>query len=164
MLDARYWMLDLFIEHRVSSIEHLFATGKNVLQQDRMPRMQFACQQSKGRNHCKIDIVSHGDKLRAALRIQFGNCGFITRIDFHNARVLIDNLRFVIAHLLDLVGDLVEVCLSDDYSKQLCATEFDSLAGITNSFYSQRVARATLIRIRIVRKLNVGCLLVIYWS
>ena len=117
--------------------------------------MQFACQQSKGRNHCKIDIVSHGDKLRAALRIQFGNCGLITRIDFHNAGVLIDNFRFIIAHLLDLMGDLVEVCLSDDYSNQFCAPEFNSQAGITDSSYSPRVARATLIRIWIEGELRV---------
>src|SRR6267143_3942049 len=121
-----------------------------------MPRMQACRQQSKRRNHGKIDVVSYGDKLRAVLRIQFGNRGLITWIDFGNAGVLIDNLRFVIAHLLDLVGDLVEVCLPDDYANQFCATEFNSSAGITDPGYSKRVARATLIRIRIVRKLNVG--------
>src|SRR6266480_574526 len=120
-----------------------------------MPRMQFTCQQSEGGNYCKIDIVSHGDKLRAAVRIQFGNRGFVTGIDFQNAGFLIDNLRFVIAHLLDLVGDLVELCPADDYSNQFCVAEFNSLAGITDSCYSQRVARATLIRIRIERELSV---------
>src|SRR5437016_11330080 len=120
-----------------------------------MPRMQACRQQSKRRNHCKIDVVSYGDKLRAVLRIQFGNRGLITWIDFGNAGVLIDNLRFVIAHLLDLVGDLVEVCLSDDYSNQFCAPEFNSQAGITDSSYSPRVARATLIRIWIEGELRV---------
>src|SRR6266478_1534991 len=113
-----------------------------------MPRLQAFRQQSKRRNRCKIDIVSYGDELRAALRIQFGNRGLITRIDFGNVGVPIDNLRLVIAHLLDLVGDLVEVCLCDDYSNQVCATEFNSLAGITDPSYSKRFARATLIRIR----------------
>src|SRR5437764_12574082 len=149
MLDARYWMLDLFIEHRVSSIEHLFATGKNVLQQNRMSRMQFACQQSKGGNHCKIDVVSYGDKLRAVLRIQFGNRGLITWIDFGNAGVLIDNLRFVIAHLLDLVGDLVEVCPAHDDANQFLAANPHTLAGISDPGYSYSLSTSALIRIRI---------------
>src|SRR4029077_14425228 len=121
-----------------------------------MPRLQAFRQQSKRRNRCKIDIVSYGDKLRAALRIQFGNRGLITRIDFLDAHVLVDNLWLVIAHLVNLVRDLVEVRLPDDYPNQFCATEFSSMAGITDPGYSKLVAPATLIRIRIEKKLNVG--------
>src|SRR4030095_3820291 len=104
-----------------------------------MPRVQTRCQQSKRRNHCKIDVVSHGDKPRVSFPIQFGNPSLITRVDFGNAGVLIDKLWLVIAHLVDLVSDLVEVRLPDDYPHQFCATEFSSMVWSADPGYSKRV-------------------------
>ena len=81
-----------------------------------MPRMQLRCQQAERRDYRKLDIVTHCDQLRCTFRIYFRDCAVIARIDFGDVRGFVNNLRLVIAHFFNLVRDLVEVCLPDDYS------------------------------------------------
>ena len=90
-------------------------------------------------------------------RIQFGNRGIIAWIDFSYAGVFINDLRLVIAHLVYLVRDFVEVSSPNDYPNQFCAAEFNSLAGIADPGYSDCIRRAPLIRIRVKRQLSVEC-------
>src|SRR6266545_8078906 len=129
-----------------------------------MPRVQACGQQSKRRNHREINVVSYGDKLRALRRVQFANRDIIAWIDVGNAGVFINNFRLVIAHLVYLVRDFVEVGLPNDYPNQFCAANPHTLAGVSDPGYSNYLCRASLIRIRIKRQLDVERLLAIYWS
>ena len=86
-----------------------------------MPRMQLRGEQTKRRDYGKIDIVFDSYKLRRRILIQAAECLLVSRIDFFNLRVLVNDLRLVIAHLVDLVRDLVEVRLPNDHTKQLFA-------------------------------------------
>src|SRR5205823_1610305 len=152
MLDTGCWISLSSIEYPVSSISsprERTSFNKIGCRECNLP----ASNRKAGitaRSTSSLTVTNRG--LRSAFNLAIA---VSSRIDFHNAGVLIDNLRFIIAQLLDLMGDLVEVCLFDDHSNQFCATEFNSLAGITDSCDSQRVARATLVRIRIEGELRV---------
>ena len=82
---------------------------KNILQQNRVPRFQLRGQQAKRRNHWKIDIVLDRHELWRRIFIQSCNRVVIAGIDFFNLRVFLNNLRFVVAHLVDLMRDLIEI-------------------------------------------------------
>src|SRR4029453_14856113 len=114
-----------------------------------MPRMQSRRQQTKRSNHWKIDTVFYRHQLRRRTLIYFRNHGFVARVELFNLRLLVNDLRFVIAHLVDLVSDLLEICSPDGYAEEFLAAELDFLAGITNSRCSNRFRRAPLIRKRI---------------
>src|SRR5438093_9761417 len=114
-----------------------------------MPRLQFRREESKRSDHRKIDIVFHGYELCCRTLIQSLECLLVSRIDLCNLGVLVNDLRFVITHLIDLVRDLIEVRLVDHDSNQFLAAELDSLIGITDPGYGKRVARSPLIRKRI---------------
>src|SRR5207248_7838726 len=114
-----------------------------------MPALQLRCKQAKRRDYRKINVVTHANKLRAPLRVDLANGPFIAGIDLHEVRFFIDDLWFVIAHFIDLVGDLVEVRLLHEHANQFSAAELHSLAGSTNPGYSERFARSSLIRKRI---------------
>ena len=47
----------------------------------------------------------------------------VARIDFDDARLFVDDLRFVIAHPVDLVRDLVEIRLPDRDADRFLAAE-----------------------------------------
>ncbi len=111
--------------------------------------MQLCGEQTERRDQQKIDIILNGHKPRFRTCVQPGNCDVISRINFFNLRILVHNLRLVIAHLVDLVRDLIEVRPADHDSNQFLAAELDSLTGITDPGYSKRVARSPLIRKRI---------------
>ena len=99
-------------------------------------------QQTKRRDDRKIDIVLHRHELGLGFLIQSRDRGGVPRIDLLNLRVLINNLRFVIPHLVDLVRNFVVIRLRNHDADQFFATESDTVA--LNSF-----ARAPLIRKRI---------------
>ena len=79
-----------------------------------MPLRQFRCQQSKRRNQWKIDIIHHGDELRRRILIQFRDRCVIARVDFDHLPIFVNDLGLVIAHLVDLVRDFIEIFLSND--------------------------------------------------
>src|SRR5947209_4330277 len=114
-----------------------------------MPGLQSRCKQSKRRDYRKINVVTHANKLRAPLRVDLCDGAFIAGIELHEVRIFIDDLWLVIAHFIDLVGDLVEVRLLHDHANQFSAAELHSLAGISNPGYSERFARSSLIGKRI---------------
>ena len=80
-------------------------------------------QQAKRRDDRKIDIVLHGRELRLGLLIQSRNCILVAGIDLLDLRVFVNDLRLVVAHLVDLVRDFVEVFASNDDANQFFATE-----------------------------------------
>src|SRR6266540_877545 len=101
---------------------------QDILQQNRMPRLQSRYQKPERWNRRKINIVSYRHKLRGSLRVDFRNRIFIARIDLDHVRILIDDFRLVVSHSVDLVRDLVEICLPDDYPNQFCAAELQAIA------------------------------------
>src|SRR6266581_9678601 len=117
--------------------------------------MQLCGEQTKRRDHRKIDIILNGHESRFRTCVQPDNRDLTSRINFFNLRILVHNLRLVIAHLVDLVRDLIEVRPADHDSNQFLAAELDSLTGITDPGYSKRVARSPLIRKQIERKIDV---------
>ena len=92
--------------------------------------MQSRRQQTKRGDHWQIDIVSYRHQLRRRVLIQLRDRGFVARIEFHDLRFLVNDLRLVIAHPVDLVRDLLEICLPNDDANQFFAAELDLPAGI----------------------------------
>ena len=113
-----------------------------------MARVQLRCQQTECCDHREIDFVRHGDKLRTLLRVEFRNRLIIPGIDRDDVCILVNNLRFVIAHSVDLMRDLVEVRLPHHDANQFVSAEFHSVA---LDFF----CCAPLIRERIKRELRV---------
>src|ERR1051325_10970644 len=113
-----------------------------------MSILQLRCEQSKRSNDWKIDIVLYRDELRFTFGINSCHHSVIARIEGHNLSVLINDFRLVIAHLVDLVRDLVEVLAPDDYTNQFFATEPHFVA-------LNCVARTSLVRERIERYFGV---------
>ena len=99
------------------------AFRKHVFEQDRMPRLELCREQTKRRDHGQIDIISHGDQLRRSLRVQLRDGRIVARIDFRNAGLLVNDLGLVVAHLVDLVRDLVEVRLPNNDAHHFLAAE-----------------------------------------
>src|SRR5437588_1706925 len=93
-----------------------------------MPRGHSRRQQSERDGHRQIDVVADRDELRLCYRIELRNRGFVTRIDFANVGVLINDLRFVIAEPIELVRDLVEILLPNNYSNQFFTADPKSIA------------------------------------
>src|SRR6266446_839721 len=88
-----------------------------------MPRLQSYRQQTERRDDGKIDIVLHRHEPRFRASIQFRNRVGIAGIDLLDLRILVHDLRLVIAHLVDLVRDLVEIFLPNNDANQFFATE-----------------------------------------
>ena len=93
--------------------------------------------------------------MRSALRIYFRNRCFISRVDFDHIGVLVNNLRLVIAHLVDLMGNLLEAASPNDNAHQFFATQSDLLTWITDPGHSNRFRRPPLIRKRIKRQIDI---------
>jgi len=85
--------------------------------------------------------------------------------------VLINDLRFVIAHLLNFVRDFVEICLPNDYPHQFLFTDFNvgqvsnlpiiEIRNLESCATRNRLRGSSLIGERIKGKLGVGRWLVI---
>ena len=113
-----------------------------------MPRLNFRRQQTKRCDQRKIDIVLHADELRSALRIYFCNRRVIARIEFDNVRLFVNDLRLVIAHLVDLMGDFFVARLRNHHPDQLFTAESHSIA-------LDPLRRPPLIGERIERKIDI---------
>src|SRR6266571_6967004 len=113
-----------------------------------MPRLQSCRQQTERRDHGKIDIVLHRNELRFRASIQFCNRVGIAGIDLVDLRIFVNDLWLVVAHLVNLVRDLVEIFLSNDDANQFFAAKSDPIA-------LNRFASPSLIRKWIERELSV---------
>jgi len=60
--------------------------------------------------------------------IDLRNCALVTRVNFLNFSILVNDLRLVIAHSINLVRDFVEARLSYHDSNQFVPAEFESVA------------------------------------
>ena len=80
---------------------------KRILQENRMPRFESAGQHPEGRDHRKIDAISHGDERSRGSAFTAVDFRVVRRIDFPDAGLLIDDLGLIIAEAVDLVGKFV---------------------------------------------------------
>src|ERR1700720_945137 len=87
-----------------------------------MPRLQSGGQQTESRDQRKADIVLHRHELGLGFLIQSRNRILIGRVDLLDLRVFVNDLRLVIAHLVDLVRDLIKIFSPNDDANQLLAT------------------------------------------
>ena len=78
--------------------------------------MQPRREKTERSDHRKIDVIFDRHKLQRRILIESRNPALISRIDLFDLRVFVDNFRFVIAQLFDLVGDLLEICLPNDHT------------------------------------------------
>ncbi len=88
-----------------------------------MPRVELCGEQAKGGDDGQVEAVAHGDESRVHAIIERRNARVIARIDLNDRRVFVDDLRFVVAHPLDLVRDLVEAALADRHAHGLLAAK-----------------------------------------
>ena len=93
-----------------------------------MSRVGLRCGQAKGGDDGEPDAIADGDGLRLRVRIDRGDGGGVARVEFDHGRLFVNQLRLVIAHLHDLVGDLVEVHLADGDADEFFAAELHAAA------------------------------------
>src|SRR5438270_9663175 len=93
-----------------------------------MPRRKLRRQQSKGDDDRQIDVVPHGGQLCFCPFVYCRQRILIARIDLLNMRVLVNDLRSVIAEPIELMRDLVEVLPPNNYSNQFFAADPKSIA------------------------------------
>src|ERR1051325_304769 len=91
-----------------------------------MTRVQLRCEQTEGGDHGEIDVIGYSNKLRTLLCVNFRNCLILPRIDRDDVRLLGNDLRFVVAHSVDLVRDLVEGRLPHHDPNQFVPADFRS--------------------------------------
>ena len=95
---------------------------KRVLQDNRMPHVQLCRQQAERRYHRHVQPISHGEQ-SGLTRVDRSHRCLIARIDFCDARLLIDKVRFEITELVQLVRDLVELRLPNRDLHHLITTD-----------------------------------------
>ena len=103
-----------------------------------MPRLQLRRQQAKRRDHRQIDPILDRDKLRLCRIVHVRNGFVIARIKLDDVGVFKNDLRLVIAHLVDLVRDFFMLLFANDNAHEFVAADW-------HAFALQLLRRASLI-------------------
>ena len=122
---------------------------EDVLEQDRMPRVELCGQESIGCDDRKVEAVADGDELCIGRGVQRGDGFSIARIDFLDTGVLDDELRFVVAHAGNFVGDFLKVIAAHGHTEQFFASEGDLLPGVGHGRLTERLRCAASIGERV---------------
>ena len=103
----------------------------------------------KRRDDGKIEAISHGHEQITSFAVDGLDLVVVARIHFADPRLLIDDLRLVVAEAVEFMGEFVVRQLADDDADHLFASNLDAVD--TNG-----VRRATLIRERIILVAVIG--------
>ena len=96
--------------------------AKDVFQQNRVPPIKLRCKQAESRNDRQLAGIGDRYQKRFGGGIRSGDSGFITRVDFNNACLFVNDFRLIVPKSGNFMGNFVMRRLTDNNAHEFCAS------------------------------------------